>query len=175
MLRSMFFLVVVSVLLAPLSARAHPADEGGVVIEMLGAERDEATGDVSVFLGITNATGERATLRGVRATVGAGAAVLTTVRFLGVEVEREPRFFALDPGENRLLAPPEGRVLVRGVSEAEIAGGTFRLTLYFGPSGAPELLVRVGPLPAIPFPAPGRENEPTDPGFRPPGLGDATF
>ncbi|MEO0720174.1 MAG: hypothetical protein AAFZ06_15030 [Pseudomonadota bacterium] len=169
--------IALLLLLFPCCAQAHPADEGGLIVGFMGAERDEASGDVTVSVSLINATGERATLRGVRATVGEDARVLTSVRFWGLSFEREARFFALDAGETRRLTPPKGRILVRGVSEAEVASGVFRLTLFFGPVGSPEIMVRLGALPELNLPElnlPGLDAPaPAQNTFGPPD--DATF
>lgn len=149
MLRFLLAFCVFQMLLAA-SAAAHLFDEGGVIIEVWGAERDEETGDVSVSLTVTNATGETVTMRGVGASAGESATVMGNVRFLGFEVERELRFVTVDPGETRSLAPPEGRVLVRSVAEDDIAGVPFFMRLYFGPVGALDVAVWVGALPEFP-------------------------
>lgn len=148
-------------------ALSHPADEGGLIVAFAGAERDAESGDVSVAVGLVNATGERATLRGARAIAGNRAKVLTSVGFLGYSYEREVRFFALDPGEARLLAPPEGRILVQSVQDTEMDNGTFLLTLYFGPLGSAEILVTLGKLPDLTFPEDGADQDEVVP-FGPP-------
>ncbi len=134
-------------------ASAHPADEGGgVQLSILStAFREEAKAnaeqfdlDVAVFL--RNMSGEAVTLRGIDPPPPARARIQQRLRVLGAFVERETAFLRIDPGESLVIEPPEGWVLVEGLTRAMLEFNGVRLRFDFGPMGAIEALARL-PLP----------------------------
>ena len=131
----------------PRTAVAHPADElRGLLIGLMSASKaSEADGlvDVDVGLLIMNQAGEAATLRGGTVEGAKRVRVLETVSVLGLETERQVDFFKLDPGETRILQPPEGRISVEGLPMERLGEDGFVLALDFGPAGLQDVVVRL--------------------------------
>lgn len=145
--RSLLRVLPVLAALSGAAASAHPADEmRGVLIGLMSAKRTaqaEGRVDVDVGLLIMNQTGEAATLRGGAVEAAERVRVVETVSVLGLEAERQVDFFKLDPGETRMLQPPDGRIAIEGLPAERLGAEGFVLTLDFGPAGRREVVIRL--------------------------------